>query len=154
MDGAARNNHLHVVEWLHEHRTEGCTTEAMDRAGSCEMMRWLHENRSEGCTTKAMDNAVARGDLDTVMFLHANRSEGCSDTVSNSVGYGGYLELFMWLYEHRREHIDVAMIRAKFDTPQYKFVDMHWVEVGWVTDTITTFRDRSFLIALFDKLGL
>lgn len=154
MDGAARNNHLHVVKWLHENRTEGCTTEAMDRAGSCEVMRWLHENRTEGCTTKAMDNAVARGDLETVMFLHANRSEGCSDTVSNSVGYGGYLELFMWLCEHRRDNIDVDMIRSKFDTPQYKFVDMHWLEVGWVTDTMSTFRDRSYLIALLDKVGV
>jgi hypothetical protein len=32
MDYAARNGHVDVVKWLHENRTEGCTTNAMDDA--------------------------------------------------------------------------------------------------------------------------
>jgi len=34
MDGAARFGHLHVVEWLHDNRSEGCTKDAMDGAAS------------------------------------------------------------------------------------------------------------------------
>ncbi len=33
MDEAAKNGHLDVVTWLHEHRQEGCTGGAMDMAG-------------------------------------------------------------------------------------------------------------------------
>ena len=32
MDWAAENGHMHVVQWLHENRKEGCTTDAMDYA--------------------------------------------------------------------------------------------------------------------------
>ncbi|KAI3657255.1 hypothetical protein MP638_006240 [Amoeboaphelidium occidentale] len=32
IDRAAADGHLAVVEWLHQHRTEGCTTNAMDEA--------------------------------------------------------------------------------------------------------------------------
>ena len=58
MNWAAGNGHLHVVKWLHEHRTEGCTTDAMDWAaenGHLDIVKWLHEHRIEGCTTNAMD---------------------------------------------------------------------------------------------------
>jgi hypothetical protein len=47
MDWAAENGHLQVVEWLHENRTEGCTTNAMDSAthnGHLHVVEWLHEN--------------------------------------------------------------------------------------------------------------
>ncbi|TYZ62887.1 hypothetical protein PybrP1_006986 [[Pythium] brassicae (nom. inval.)] len=32
MDQAAAAGHLDIVQWLREHRREGCTTKAMDRA--------------------------------------------------------------------------------------------------------------------------
>lgn len=34
MDLAARHGHLDVVKWLHENRSEGCTTDAMDLAAA------------------------------------------------------------------------------------------------------------------------
>ncbi len=43
----AKNGHLAVVKWLHENRTEGCTTDAMDDAasnGHLTVVKWLHEN--------------------------------------------------------------------------------------------------------------
>src|SRR6476620_10186707 len=55
---AAENGHFEVLKWLHENRTEGCTTNAMDwtaRRGDLEVLKWLHENRTEGCTTNAID---------------------------------------------------------------------------------------------------
>ena len=66
---------------LHENRTEGCSTFAMNGAaenGHLEVVKWLHENRTEGCTTYAMDFAVEKGHLEVVKWLHENRTEGCT----------------------------------------------------------------------------
>lgn len=81
MDLAARYGHLDVVQWLHEHRSEGCSKYAMNWAaafGHLDVVQFLHEHRSEGCTTDAMDLAAANDHLDVVRWLHENRSEGCS----------------------------------------------------------------------------
>ena len=54
MDIAAAEGDLNVVEYMHTHRHEGCTTKAMDyasRNGHLNVVKFLHENRSEGCTT-------------------------------------------------------------------------------------------------------
>lgn len=64
MDEAAKNGHLDVVTWLHEHRQEGCTGGAMDMAGRhghLDVLKFLHENRSEGCSTLAVDFAAHNG---------------------------------------------------------------------------------------------
>ena len=77
MDWAAQEGHLQVVKWLHENRSEGCTSDAMDGAaqeGHLDVVKWLHENRSEGCTSDAMDGAAQEGHLDVVKWLHENRS--------------------------------------------------------------------------------
>src|SRR3546814_7943009 len=61
MDYAAKNGHLEIVEFLHEHRTEGCTAQAMNyaaKAGHLAIVEWLHKNRLEGCTVHAMDFAA------------------------------------------------------------------------------------------------
>lgn len=58
MDFAACWGSLRSVRWLHENRTEGCTTEAMDWAainGHGDVVAYLHENRPEGCTSRALD---------------------------------------------------------------------------------------------------
>jgi hypothetical protein len=50
--------HLEVVKWLHEIRTERSTTRAMEIAaekGYLDVVKFLHENRTEGCGTWAMD---------------------------------------------------------------------------------------------------
>ena len=48
---AARNGHLHIIEWFHEikPRTGDWTTLVMDWAahrGHLEVVKWLHENRN------------------------------------------------------------------------------------------------------------
>ena len=68
-------------EWLHENRTEGCTTLAMNRAaqnGHLHIIKWLHDNRIEGCTTLAMNWAASNGHLHVVQWLHENRTKGCT----------------------------------------------------------------------------
>jgi hypothetical protein len=69
MDGAARNGHLDLFKWLHENRTEGCTTLAMDYAAShLDLVKWLHENRV--CIRDFMEGAAQQGrHLDVVQWL-------------------------------------------------------------------------------------
>ncbi len=48
MDGAAAHGHLDVLTWLHEHRVEGCTFEALDQAagnGHLNILLFLHRYR-------------------------------------------------------------------------------------------------------------
>ena len=77
MDKAAGNGHLHVVEWLHDNREEGCTVHAMNRAafyGHLLMVKWLHENRTEGSTGYILKIWATRNCQSRVVkWLHENR---------------------------------------------------------------------------------
>ncbi|KAJ3095825.1 hypothetical protein HDU96_001031 [Phlyctochytrium bullatum] len=81
MDRAAQGTtgrYLDVVQFLHEHRSEGCTTAAMDYAAlnnNMPMLRFLHENRSEGCTAAALVNAVRMDDTGEAIEILAARKE-------------------------------------------------------------------------------
>ncbi|TYZ67687.1 hypothetical protein PybrP1_006083, partial [[Pythium] brassicae (nom. inval.)] len=80
---AAAFGHLHIVEWVHANiPTESCGTAAMDQAagsGRLDMLvQWLHNNRVEGCTTNAMNWAARHDHLEVVQWLHENRAEGCT----------------------------------------------------------------------------
>uniref|UniRef100_K3W8V4 Ankyrin repeat protein n=1 Tax=Globisporangium ultimum (strain ATCC 200006 / CBS 805.95 / DAOM BR144) TaxID=431595 RepID=K3W8V4_GLOUD len=60
----AGRGHLKIVSFLHENRTEDCTTQAMDcaaRRGHLDVVMFLHENRNKGCTIVVMDLAAANG---------------------------------------------------------------------------------------------
>ncbi|RLN53193.1 hypothetical protein BBJ28_00025745, partial [Nothophytophthora sp. Chile5] len=110
MDAAASGGHLSVVQWLHENRTEGCSTAAMDRAaaqGHIEVVQWLHANRSEGCSKAAMNGAAKNGHLKVVQWLHAHRSEGCSKSAMNGAARGGHLKVVQWLHTNRTEGCNV-----------------------------------------------
>mmetsp|Transcript_34557 Transcript_34557/g.45682 ORF Transcript_34557/g.45682 Transcript_34557/m.45682 type:complete len:175 (-) Transcript_34557:152-676(-) len=81
MDKAAKQGHLQVVEWLHNNRTEGCSTGAMDWAasnGHLHMVEWLQRNRTEGATVIAMTWAAEHNHIDVVKYLFFNRHEGCT----------------------------------------------------------------------------
>lgn len=106
MDAAAANGALNVVTFLHETRSEGCTTDAIDTAaanGHLDVVRFLHEKRVEGCTVRAMDHAAKNGHLDVVRYLHESRQEGCSARAMDSAASGGHLDIVQFLHEHRSE---------------------------------------------------
>jgi hypothetical protein len=47
MNYAAERDHMHVIHWLHENRTEGCTTwafEAAARNNNLATLKWLSLN--------------------------------------------------------------------------------------------------------------
>jgi len=105
MDLAAENGHLEIVKWLHENRTEGCTTNAMNSAarnGHLEMVQWLHamhtENRNEGCTVDTMNLAAMNGHLEIVKWLHKHRNEGCTTGAMDWAAMNGHFEIVKWLH--------------------------------------------------------
>ncbi|TMW58654.1 hypothetical protein Poli38472_010213 [Pythium oligandrum] len=116
MDGAAANGDSEMVRYLHEERTEGCTTRAMDKAaanGHLSMVEFLHDNRTEGCTTQAMNEAASNGHLDVVKFFHENRKEGCTEKAMNGAATSGHLEILRFLHANRSEGCtEVAMNEA------------------------------------------
>ena len=68
------DGHLEVLRWLHKHRAEGCTTDAIDWAagnGHLDAVRWLYNNRGgEVCTWhKAIDEAATNGHPEVVAWL-------------------------------------------------------------------------------------
>lgn len=90
MELAAEAGHLKVVQYLHQHRHEGCTVETMNMAaqnGHLCVVQWLHSNRTEGCTARAMDMAAANGHLAVVQWLHENRAVGCTANAMNLAAY-------------------------------------------------------------------
>ncbi|KAF0688345.1 Aste57867_20025 [Aphanomyces stellatus] len=106
MDRTANYNCLPILKWLHTHRTEGCTTNAMysaSRSGRLEVVQFLHKHRTEGCTTNAMDFSASNGHMEIVRFFHENRTEGCTTNAMNSAAANGHLEVVRWLNANRTE---------------------------------------------------
>ena len=116
MDYAAQNGHLHVVQWLHLNRTEGCHTWAMNLAamnGHLHIVQWLHLNRTEGCTTEAMGWAAINGYFEIFKYLH-HIGKLCTRDSIRYARQNGFTELANWIVQnvHQFErilpkHIDI-----------------------------------------------
>lgn len=103
---AARNGHLEIIKFLHEHNSKGYTKEAMSLAalnGHLEIVKFLHENRTEGSDTSGMNYAAFNGHLEVVKWLHVNRTEGCTELAMDLAAMSGYLNVVEWLHENRTE---------------------------------------------------
>ncbi|RLN95145.1 hypothetical protein BBJ28_00022003 [Nothophytophthora sp. Chile5] len=104
---AAMGGHLEVLKYLHEkHLRNGSKQSPMDvaaKSGFLDVVQWLHENRSEECTSAAMHHAAVNGHMDVVKWLHSHRSEGCKKTTLVRVAEVGNLEMVQWLHDNRRE---------------------------------------------------
>ncbi|EGG18685.1 hypothetical protein DFA_04181 [Cavenderia fasciculata] len=103
MDMAAENGHLNILEWLHTNQsTIGCTSDAMDRAKSLEIIQFLHR-AGKTCTTAAIDNACSNGDLDIVQFLFENRTEGYTQQAVINACKSGNFDLIKYIISNRNE---------------------------------------------------
>ncbi|KAF0683724.1 Aste57867_24234 [Aphanomyces stellatus] len=104
MDGAAGNEHLEVVKFIHAQSIWGCTTAAMNKAVANEhddIVRFLHVNRTEGCTVEAMNAYAARGNLAMVQWLDENRSEKCSPRALSAAASNGHVAVVEYLVQHK-----------------------------------------------------
>lgn len=109
IDQAALYGSLELVQWLHAHRPNECSTEAMNNAawiGNLEMVQWLRLNRHEGCTVEALRRAVVKGHILIVQWLFKHRP-GCSQSNSTDImdlaAEYGHLEIVKWLHKNRSE---------------------------------------------------
>ncbi|KAL4133930.1 hypothetical protein PRIC2_004245 [Phytophthora ramorum] len=73
MDGAAARGRLDIMQWLHDNRTEGCSTEACLAAamgGHLDVVKWLSEfYPDEFYPVEAMTLAAQNGRIGVVRFL-------------------------------------------------------------------------------------
>jgi hypothetical protein len=69
---AAVHGRLDMVQWLHQHRTDGATVLAIDKAachGHLDVIQWLLQNRREGFTLNAVIGALRNKHKNIAMFL-------------------------------------------------------------------------------------
>ena len=111
MDDAAKNGHLEVIIWLHENRTEGCTSNAMVYAagnGHFEIVKWLFQNRLNECMESygAIAYATQNGHFEIVKWLLTSfrtiltKSEIDKHTknVIDRAALNNHLEIIKWLW--------------------------------------------------------
>ncbi|TMW59218.1 hypothetical protein Poli38472_007363 [Pythium oligandrum] len=110
MDNAARSGYLSVVRFLHEHRTEGFSYEAINDAagnGHLEIVRYLFEHAdAQFFTVYALEWAAAGGHLDVLKYFHEHvprANDKWSKSVFRSAGANGHVGVVKWLLEHRTE---------------------------------------------------
>ncbi|KAF1791924.1 Ankyrin repeat-containing domain [Phytophthora cactorum] len=110
MNGAAKNGHLAVVEWLHTNRTEGCTASAMDEAAQnqfWDVVDWLDQNRSEGGTAAIMAACASQGDIEGVYWCHYIGPPYDATAIEGAV-LNGHFEIAWFLHQYRRSNINPA----------------------------------------------
>lgn len=107
VDGAATNNHLALLKWLHSKHYHLSST-AMDEAaanGHLQIVKWLQTNCPDiGASKAAMDAAAANGYLEIVKFLHQKRKEGCTKAAMDAAALNGHLDIVRFLHNNRGEY--------------------------------------------------
>ncbi|EGG22296.1 hypothetical protein DFA_04414 [Cavenderia fasciculata] len=102
--------------FLHFNRTEGATTDAMDRAaenGHFDVVQFLHFNRSEGCTKKAIMYACDRRHLEIVSFLINLRKEECTERLlERTVNLDGPQEIVEFLVSQLLGSLSIELIQS------------------------------------------
>ncbi|KAJ3414433.1 Peptide-methionine (S)-S-oxide reductase [Chytridiales sp. JEL 0842] len=107
MNIAAEHGHLRIVEFLHEHRSEGCTTSGLDSAianGHLEVVKFLIERRGVGFSRegKAIQRAAGRGHVHVLRYLVGSALWGlCNDFEGLAVNacWGGQIEVLKFFKE-------------------------------------------------------
>lgn len=78
-----------MLVFLHTHRSEGCTSNAMDEAalnGHLNAFEWIHENRSEGCSDEALDSFYA----DVLHYMALNTTYFSLEGIVDALGFHGH----------------------------------------------------------------
>ncbi|TYZ66659.1 hypothetical protein PybrP1_007477 [[Pythium] brassicae (nom. inval.)] len=116
MDAASDGGHLHVVQWLYDHRPEGCSSHAMvgtAHNGHMDVVQWLYKHKKDDVGVFAIDAAAEHGHLEI-------SSSGCSQTgaraataaAMNGAAARGHLRVAQWLHTHRSEGCSRHALRS------------------------------------------
>lgn len=76
---AAKSGSINCLTFFSEKSWGLFTTDTMDDAaaeGNLEIVKWLHENRSEGCSSQAINRACEGNHVSVAEYLCKNRKEG------------------------------------------------------------------------------
>lgn len=109
MDVAISRGHLDMVKFLHENRTEGCSSNALRRATDnvcVDVVKWLIENKPDQYTNDTLNSAAQSGNFELVMALSdfaKGRHEPTTEMLLCALR-GKQFEVFEWLI---REYIDI-----------------------------------------------
>jgi len=113
MNHAIQYNHFDVVEWLHEHRTEGCTRVAFVFAAarndiySMSSLQWLQKNKPD--VTPCINSIIFAawfGRIDIIKWLFSNykiNDDGSWQAIAMAAK-NGYFEIAKWLCINHPSH--------------------------------------------------
>lgn len=101
---AARNGHLHVIQWLHQNK---CPNErngkkmilAAASAGHLHILKWAHKNEYI-FHPQEYDEAARSGHLDILKWLH-RKGLKCGFMTAGLAAERGHLKVLKWLYRKK-----------------------------------------------------
>ena len=115
-----------MVQWLNKHRTEGCTTNAVDWAaeeGHLNVFQWLDQHRSEGHTTDALDFSAAFGRYEVVKYLYDQHKTECTSIAVDYAARHGHLSILILIYDDCKnpesEALNYAVSEGHLDVVQW-----------------------------------
>ncbi|KAF0714645.1 Aste57867_3767 [Aphanomyces stellatus] len=125
MDKAAANGYQDVVQYLHVHGGT-CSTDAIDFATEndhLDVVQWLCENRTEGCTIKALQVAADRGKRKLFDLLRGH-NKGEHDRIKmDTAAANGYIDILEYLHDHgatcTTDAMDLAAGKGHFEVVQW-----------------------------------
>ncbi|OQR94384.1 hypothetical protein THRCLA_08188 [Thraustotheca clavata] len=148
MDLAAMNGYLDVIKIFHcIENGPRCTTKAMDGAAAfdhLEVVQFLNENRSEGCTSKALNDAANNGYAKVVQICPKYYGINCH----RAKGEKDYIGVIRCLSNHNFTEIDEVLVKTAIKSkplPTIKFLyneNIHGITTK-ILDTVIRTGDKA-----------
>ncbi|EGG19304.1 hypothetical protein DFA_02091 [Cavenderia fasciculata] len=117
-DGAARNDHLHVVKFL-QHRGYGHTPFGVRMAcqtSSVEMVKYLYQNVEKSFPLRAMDDSARIGNIQLLCYLYENTTLKLLDATINKVAIKGHIQVVQYLLIHSKDpQSDQDTLKTSFE---------------------------------------
>ncbi|EFA81970.1 hypothetical protein PPL_05204 [Heterostelium album PN500] len=96
---------LDIVQYLHENGGDS-TKDAMDEASRLNhlsILEFLHNNRTEGCSGEAIAKAIKNGNISILKFIHNNLQDRAPDIYKQSLYYAyperlKYIEIYNFYF--------------------------------------------------------
>ncbi|OWZ08737.1 hypothetical protein PHMEG_00018673 [Phytophthora megakarya] len=116
MDGAAAKGHLDLVQWLHTHRTEGCSSVAFIKASvnnHLQLLEWLYQFYPQVANpTEEIVKAAECGNTEIIMFLHSKIRRDQVEPALEAAAANGHVEVLNALlnrpYSMRKSFVAAA----------------------------------------------
>lgn len=108
METAASNEQVHVLQWHHANRIEGCRAHTLLETicdGHLGVVQWIMKtpmgSAEPGENDALLIDAAAAHGIDIVRWLHEKRSTSCSSLAVNDTAESGYVEIVKYMLKNR-----------------------------------------------------